>query len=106
MLKGEDMKRTYHGWIYIEKEPGLRDHFSVQYKDETGHSQTRIMGYAAEGAAEAVDFFETTLGLGPIKLENTQTPLGLRVFTVDEPLPTQDELVRELDESIQRRHEK
>lgn len=73
-------KRTYHGWIYIEKEKGLKDNFSVQYKDEkTGESVSKFVGYGNDGANKAVDFFEKTKNLGHVNLE--QTPLGLRVFT-------------------------
>ena len=69
--------RQYHGWIYIEKAVGFKDHFSVQWNNKNGIAQTKAIGYGK--AAEAVDHFETTLKLGPIKLE--PTPIGLRVFT-------------------------
>jgi hypothetical protein len=73
------MKKQYHGWIFAERENGMKDFFSVQYRDESGQSITRAFGYGETGAANAVDHFESTLKLGPVKLE--KTPLGLRVFT-------------------------
>ena len=92
-------KRTYHGWIYIEKSPGLRDHFEV-HRTRPGQSpQIEPMGYGPRGAAAAVAFFEEAqaiewdapsgierkvagLSLGPVKLE--PTPLGLRVYTEED----------------------
>lgn len=79
------MKPKYHGWIYVEKQEGMTDHFRVTYyDDEKGDYIVQVCGYGAAGAAKAVDFFETDggLGLGPIKL--LPTPLGLRVYTEEE----------------------
>lgn len=68
--------RTYHGWIYREREPGYRDRFYVEYKDEkTGERMTRRFSISP-GAA--VEFFDERVGK-PVKLE--VTPIGLRVYT-------------------------
>lgn len=74
----EAMKK-YHGWIYIEKSAGYKDHYSAQWKDKHGNTCHKPFGYGC--AAEAVDHFETTLGLGPVQLQ--ETPVGLRVFTAE-----------------------
>jgi len=70
--------KQYHGWIYIEQSEGYSDHFKT-HRSIKGNSEVKAFGYGAAGAAKAVDYFETTLKLGPVKLE--KTPLGLRVFT-------------------------
>ena len=72
-------KRTYHGWIFVDKSQGLKDFFSVQWRDAAGKPLSKRLEYGEMGAAAAVDFFETTQKLGSIKLE--PTPLGLRVYT-------------------------
>lgn len=71
------MKKAYKGWIFMEKIPGLKDGFSVQYRSED-HNQSlcRHVGYGEIGAEAAVEFFESKHG--PVKLE--QTPIGLRVY--------------------------
>lgn len=69
--------RKYHGWIYVEKSDGYKDHFSAQWKDSQGNTHHKTFGYGL--AAEAVDHFETALSLGPVQIEST--PIGLRVFT-------------------------
>lgn len=79
--KRNEPKKVYHGWIYRQQEKGFNDSFSVQWKTPVG-SETASMGYAAQGAAAAVDHFEIKLGLKSIKLEDT--PLGYRVFTLEE----------------------
>lgn len=81
-------KRVYHGWIYIEKAAGLKDHFSVQYRDDDGVSQVKSIGYGK--AAEAVDFFEMIRQIGRVQLEST--PLGLRVFTEVSSVTTKIEM--------------
>lgn len=75
-------KRTYHGWIYIDREEGYNDFFRVQYYDKEHNTVVASMGYGAIGAAAAVEFFEATRKLGHVLLE--ETPLGLRVFTQEE----------------------
>ena len=72
-------KITYHGWIYIQKNEGFNDSFDAYSMGADKHMR---FGYGAKGAADAVDYFETTLGLGPVKL--LPTPLGLRVYTEKE----------------------
>ena len=75
------MARKYHGWIFAEKEKGYKDSFSTQRTTPEG-SIVRNFGYGENGAASAVAYFEETLKLGQVKLE--QTPIGLRVFTEEE----------------------
>lgn len=73
--------RTYYGWIFMEKSPGMKDNFSVQWFED-GNTQTRNFGYGETGAARSVEFFEVTQKLGRISLE--KTPLGLRVYKEEE----------------------
>jgi hypothetical protein len=90
--EGSMKHKHYHGWIYIEKSNGLKDFFSVHVTRQNELPVVIPMGYGANGAASAVEFFEANvtlsssgtcvgLNLGPVKLE--QTPLGLRVFTIE-----------------------
>ncbi len=76
------IKRHYHGWIIATPVGrGLNGrHFQVQYYNDNTCLVTRDIGY--EQPAQAVNVFETELGLGPVKLE--VTPLGLRVYTEEE----------------------
>lgn len=74
--------KVYHGWIYIEKTPGMNDFFIAQWRATDGPHSLKC-GYRSEGAEMAVDHFETTLGLGPVRLEEVPI-LGLRVYTEKE----------------------
>lgn len=74
--------KQYHGWIYVEKSEHYKDIFSTHIT-KSGGALVRIWGSGAEGAAKAVDYFETELALGSVKLE--RTPIGLRVFTEGMP---------------------
>lgn len=71
----------------MTRTPGYNDHFSATYFDEEkGDYHTISCGYGAEGAAKAVDVFESSGGLGlrRIKLDPNYGPLGLRVYTEPE----------------------
>jgi hypothetical protein len=95
-------KPKYHGWIYIQKAEGHNDsiYASVSNHDNVlvpgdrpgswlANGKQKFCGHGADGAAVAVDLFETFLKLGPIKL--LPTPLGLRVYTEDAEDPEVDE---------------
>ena len=73
------MKRKYHGWIYIEKQDGLKDYFHAYTVLPGGQKKYSKGDYGVAGADLAVRFFEEEMKLGPIKLEST--PVGLRVYT-------------------------
>jgi hypothetical protein len=89
------MKKKFVGWIFIEREEGFKDYFSIHVTRDGLPPLVRVMGRGEHGAAASVAFFEDSeatvhdsstgtnqlvdgLNLGPVKLE--QTPLGLRVF--------------------------
>lgn len=72
--------KKYIGWIYVEKHVGLQDYFTVTHPhpDKVGEYTTKAVGYGAEGAQKAVDYFEIEQDHGPVKLD--PTPIGLRVY--------------------------
>lgn len=70
--------KIYHGWIFTEKEAGYKDSISTHDRED----RTISWGRGERAAAKAVEHFEITLGLGPVKL--LSTPLGLRVYTEKE----------------------
>jgi hypothetical protein len=73
------VKRIYHGWIYAEKSPGMKDYFSIHVARAEGEPLVLSFGYGERGAAASVAYFEETMKLGRVHLE--RTPIGLRVFT-------------------------
>lgn len=93
-------KPKYHGWIYIQRTKGENDSIYASVRQDAvdeflkenkigvgqenwlRNTENKFMGYGAQGAQAAVDFFEKILKLGPVKL--LETPLGLRVYTENE----------------------
>ena len=76
------MKRVNRGWIYYTRSEGHQDSFYVS-TNATGEVKGMFVGTGVLGSEAAVNYFESELKLGPIKLE-PYGPLGLRVYTEEE----------------------
>lgn len=91
-------RHKYHGLIYSNREPGMKDHYSIQWYDKDGKSYRKDVGYGETGVAAAIQFFEQDMSLEQIGLR--VTPLGWRVFTTVGSPETHEECLGSLRRNL------